>query len=379
MIEFLKHKKFWLPLVILGALLLLTEGLLRAGWYDRMLSPLSHMGNTVTRIQAFEKFGLDRVHWITLGDSKMDWGIHHGQFREARAEDGINHLRFSLAGSNFLATHTAAEWSLDHLPQLQGIMLGMYEHEFVNLGNTKKEFKITWPFKAYWQLENFDYFKNASDTEIWLNQWALHNYAGDIKDWVLNPLKRQRMHEHHDSKWMKQLDYQRDMSGDLCAYDLSSLSACIDSASRFKNLRQVPHVFVPSYKNCSNRRAKNRLKNQQWATAKADLAPHQAKWQYLFDHILQQQKQLTLLLLPENEFFDYMAKPSNANQLVEALISEYQHNPNFKVIDLRDLFANEQQCQFYYDTLHFNNGGIQRVTQALIDAFRSQDPAPGVR
>ncbi|WP_223789090.1 hypothetical protein [Marinicella meishanensis] len=369
MIEFLKHKKFWLPLVILSALLLMIEGMLRAGWYDRMLSPLSHMGNTVTRLNAFERFGLKRIHWVTLGDSKMDWGIDHGQLRDARAERDINHLRLSLAGSNFLATHTAAEWSIDHLPELQGIMLGLYEHEFVNLGNTQKEFKITWPFKDYWQFDTFDYFRNASDNDIWLNQMALQNYAGDIKDWVLNPLKRHRQHQHHANKWSEVLDYSRAMSGDLCAHDLSSLASCINSASQFKNLSQVPHEFVPAYKNCSNRRAKARLKKQQWHPVSIDLQPHAEKWRYLFDRILQADKQLTLLLLPENEFFEYMVKPSNIDELVDALLLEYLDHPNFQLIDLRELFAAERQCQFYYDTLHFNNEGIQRVTEALIEAL----------
>jgi len=273
MIDFFKHKKFWLPLIILSGLLVLTELGLRAGWYDRILSPLSHMGNTVYRIQAFDRFGRDQIDWITLGDSKMDWGINHGVFRQAREQNGVNHLRFSLAGSNFLATHTAAEWAIDHLSGLDGIMLGMYEHEFVNMGNTKKEFKITWPFKAYWQLDDFDYFKNASEFELFSNQLAIQNYAGDVKDWLLNPLKRHRMHQHHESKWMEQLNYQRDMTGDLCAYDLSSLSSCVASASQFKSLSQVPHVFVPSYKNCSNRRAKNRLQKQQLKTASIDLQP----------------------------------------------------------------------------------------------------------
>lgn len=372
MIEFLKHKKFWLPLVILMVLLLLIEALLRAGWYDRIVSPLSFMGNTLKRLEAFEKFGMERIDWVTLGDSKMDWGIDHGLLRAARAEDDINHLRFSMPGSNFLSTHSMAEWSLDHLPQLQGILLGLYEHEFIALGNTKKEFKITWPFKEYWRLGQFKYFKKRHMSKLWLSQWAFYNYAGDIKNWLSNPLKRQRMHENRDSQWLKELDFLRDMPGNLCHFDLSSLATCIDSASHFKATNQVPETAVSPYRKCANPKAKKRLMRQQYATKTIDLAPHLTKWRYLFDRILQRQKQLTLLLLPENEFFAYMSKPSNTHELVDGLIKEYQDNPHFKVIDLRDLFAHEQQCLYFRDTLHFNNKGIQRVTQALIAALKQQ-------
>jgi hypothetical protein len=365
MITFFKHRKFWLPIILLIVTAIVLEIFFRSGLYNRFLEPNSLMGNSYNQISVIKKFGFNKVDWVTLGDSKTDWGIDHGALKDAQKKNNTNHFRFSLAGANFMSLQSGAEWSLDYFKNLKGIMVGMYEHEFVRYSNSSKEYKITWPFKYYLDFDRFDYFNNSNFKIDVIQKSALYNYFPDLQDLLTNPVGRLKMIETAGRRWELSINFVRKSNRDLCEFDISNLASCVAMANQFKG-KAIPGGFGTAVKNCRRKTSKNRLKNKKWLTDSINLNPHLKNWTYLFDKILEKDKKLTLLLLPEYEYFEYMGKPSNAYKLVDKLILKYSGNSNFELIDLRYLFNKNNECNYYSDTLHFNSKGVKKVTEAII-------------
>lgn len=305
MIAFFKHKKFWLPIVMLMVTATLFELFFRSGLYNRFLNPNSLMGNAFNQISVINKFGFDNVDWITLGDSKTDWGINHGVLKEAQKNNNINHVRFSLAGSNFMTLHSSIEWSMDNFQNLDGVMLGMYEHEFFRYSNPGKEYKISWPFRDYLDFNQFKYFKKSNFRIDVIQRTALYNYLPDLQNLLTNPIKRFRTIQFTDKNWEQNLDFNIVVDNNLCEFDLSDLPACVALSNQLKD-KIIPSGFGSPVRNCGRQTTKDRLKNKQWQTDPIDFDRYFREWSYLFDEILEHDKKLTLVLLPEYEYFEYM-------------------------------------------------------------------------
>lgn len=369
MLAFFVHKKFWMPIALLLITGIVIELFFRSGLYNRFLSPNSLMGNTFNQISVVKRFGVDDVDWITIGDSKTDWGINHKFLKNERKKDGVNHIRFSLAGSNFMTLQSSTEWSINNFKNLEGIMIGMYEFEFVRHSNFNKEYKISWPFKKYWNFDKFDYFNQSNYKVDVIKKLALSNYHSDFQNLLINPIKRYQMKEAADKRWKKYINFNKKSKVNLCEYDISDLPSCVALGRKFKENKSAKQFGIP-VKNCKRRSSIERLKMKQWLTDPIDLEPHFENWSYLFDQILKQNKKIKLVMLPEYEFFEYMGKPSNAYQLVDMLTLKYSNNKNFSLIDLRELFNVEDECNYYSDVLHFNSKGIQVITDAIVNALR---------
>jgi len=366
-LTFLLHKKFWLPILLLVMLTVAVELVLRSGIYNRWVQPNTLLGHSIHQIKALERFGNTRVHWLTLGDSKVDWGINHRKLKSWQRAKGINHLRLSMPGSNFMTYQTASEWSMDEYPNLQGIFFGLYENELVTHSNPNKEFSITWPFKKYLNFDRFNYFHHTNLANHWFKLTAIYHYLPDIKAFIADLQQRQHLINEASTDWQQAINFNHSVSRDMCEYNLSDLTACIKTAQRLSGLKSLPRGTKTPYRKCSTEQASARVKNQQWRPEAIDLQPHFEQWQYLFNEILKRDKHVILALLPEHPFFGYMSKPSNTNQLVDQLNTSFADHPKFRIIDLRDLFNDQNACEFFTDTIHFNRKGNNRVTAAIID------------
>lgn len=346
----------------------LFELFFRSGLYNRFLNPNSLMGNAFNKIYDIKKFGFNNVDWITVGDSKTDWGINHGELKNAQKNNNTNHVRFSLAGSNYMTIHSSIEWSMDNFINLDGIMLGMYEHEFFRYSNPDKEFKISWPFRKYLDLNRFKYFKNVDAKFNFIQRTALYNYLPDLKDFLVSPIKRFNALESANKNWSNNLNFNINTKNNLCEYDLSSLSACVALANQYKD-KKSPKGFGSPIRNCGRQTTIERLKTKQWKTDPIDFERYFTEWTNLFNKVLNRNKKLTLILLPEYAYYDYMGKPSNAHIFIDNLKSKYADKKNFEIIDLRFLFKENDECAYYSDVVHFNAKGAEKVTSAIINQF----------
>ena len=61
--------------LILLLMVLVIEGVFRLGFYEPLVSPLSHSGRTIALMRSLEDFGKDNIDIITLGDSRAVQGL----------------------------------------------------------------------------------------------------------------------------------------------------------------------------------------------------------------------------------------------------------------------------------------------------------------
>src|SRR5690606_3182738 len=239
MIKFLKHKKFWLPLIIITIILVTVELLLRLNLYNGFVKPDSYLGNSFERVKALNNFGKDKIQWITVGDSRVDWGIDHKKLRHIRKENGINHLRMSFRGASFMAIQATIDWSIENMDSLEGVLVGVSEDKISHRHSYNELYNIAWPFKNY--LNFHDYNSILIDKKQWRFYYslALVTFYKDIKNFISNPVDRYMEIKKFGSKeTAKVFDYKRANSSNLCSFRLDSIESCIKTAEIFKKSGQ---------------------------------------------------------------------------------------------------------------------------------------------
>ncbi len=371
--SFFKHKKFWLPWVVLLGLFLITEIMLRVGWYDKWVKPESFLGDVTYRLKAIESQGLDQINWITVGDSRVDWGINHQHVAALRQKQGLVHTRMSFGSANFVSIQTTIDWSMANMSSLQGVMLGISENGFAHYSYMNKQYKVAWPFKAFM---DFDNYRPLHPYDEWLRHFyslAWVTYFADIKAFINNPKFRFNRIRYANRKGSIDaiLNFKKEVKDDLCAHPLKTIDDCIQSTRVIDHTVTELDGFSFIHRSCSTPIAKLRAAKNLPVPPVKNQAQLIKNWTTLIDHVLQQNKDFVLLLLPEHESHDYIYKPQNAGIITQQIIAAFDDHPNFKLIDLRDLFADKKSCQYFGDPTHFNNAGIDLVNQALLSALKS--------
>lgn len=361
-----------MPLVVLLVLMLLIEVLLRFGWYDQWVKPKSFLGNALHRMEAIEQVGLDQIDWITVGDSRFDWGLDHGALAAAQQQLQLEHVRMSFESSKFPAIQATTEWSLQHMPNLKGVMLGMTENNFAHYVVLDKQYKVAWPFKEQMDLETYQPLSDGQDGQQWLLQTAWMTYFDDIKAFIKNPLKRFQELKRKPNQ-TELLGFKREMDLNLCAYPLKTLKDCINSTKVVNMKRRENAGFKLTNLACGTQQAIDRAVTNRPMYREPEPDMLIENWTGLIQSVLDQGKLFTLVLLPEHETHQYIIKPANASIIATKVQLNFKDSPNFKVIDLRNLFADQQQCRFFADPLHLNDSGIDRVTQALLQQMSSDE------
>ncbi len=370
MLNFFKHKKFWLPLLVVALLFVVLECLLRTGAYDAYVEPNSYLGNAMQRQQAIDNFGKENIDWITVGNSKIDWGIDHHALAKARKKMGLKHIRLSIESSNFLAIQAVMDWSINNMPNLQGIMVGITETNLAQYSYLTKLYKIIWPFRSALDYQNYQVLAPRQGWLRYFYQLAVVNFAIDLKHYITDPIGRNRRIEHaNKSNVIKVLKFKRHRANDICALPLNDLAACVAAAEIVQKTPGGVEGFELPKRLCSKKSTHYRLNKSLPVAPTSEADRLTENWVKLFEHIISKDKAITLVLLPEHEMHDYMIKPSNAHEITEAILQQLKGNPSFKLIDLRGLFEEVADCEVFADPLHFNNQGIELITQALIDAF----------
>lgn len=372
MLFFFTHKKFWLPILLLLILFIVTEILLRFGWYDRWIKPNSFLGSAIYRMNAISSFGIDQIDWITVGDSRIDWGIDHHAIAELRKEQGLNHVRMSFGSSNFVATQTTIDWSITNMESLDGVMLGLSENAFASLGYLNKQYKVAWPFRDNMDLHNYQPLVPGDHWSKYIYWFAWANYFDDIKAFVNNPLRRFKKYKSISTKHSQDaiLNYRKNSQYNLCAHPLKTIDQCINSTQVIDHKKPELDGFKLINRHCSNLTARHRSFNK-LPVPRADNQEQMIKnWTSLIMSVLNQDKKFILVLLPEHESHNYIFKPSNAGQITKQILNQLIEHPGFKLIDLRRLFNGKENCKFFADPIHLSNLGIDEVNQAVIKALK---------
>ncbi|MEZ5473018.1 MAG: hypothetical protein R3E90_14705 [Marinicella sp.] len=365
MLAFFKHKKFWLPIVYLLLFFSITEILLRLGLYDKWIKPNSFLGNGIYRERAIKKSGLDQIQWISIGNSRFDWGVNQQKLTKELNKIGINYKKMSFESSNFISIQATIGWSIENMKNLEGIILGVSDNELSKLQSFSNQYKIAWPFREHITVKNYQSISESFLLFKYYYSLAWVNYFPDIKSILRNPIKR--MDLINQAKNKNVLTESHHNQKDLCEHDVSTLDQCVTFAQnkRLKTTNSNGYNLLKSL--CSKPLAVTRNQNGNPMPA----TPHKDElienWTELFNLITNQNLQLILVLMPEHEANEYILNPSNSSEIRQAIINNFNNNSHFKVLDLRNVFTNDASCKYFSDPLHFNNKGVNLFTKQLIN------------
>ncbi|TDR23227.1 hypothetical protein C8D91_0087 [Marinicella litoralis] len=354
-------------MIIILLMFLVLELLLRMGVYNPLLKPTSYLGSSYERLAALKDFGLNDIDWITTGDSRIDWGINHEKLRQAQKQRGVNHLRMSFGGADFMVLQSLIDWSIKHMDSLDGVVLGVSEHKLTNNSTFTKLYPIAWPFRESLNFERYNIMPADLKRRRHYYGLAVVNYISDIKDFITNPLDRiKELKKAQQQKPVNIFDYNNKLVGDLCAYSLDSPESCIQTAKQLMNKKPIPSGFKSPVRLCGAPNAKLRINSNRTTAPIKDKRRLINGWRSLIRGVLNKDKKLLFVLLPDHEMYNYLLKPKNAHQITKQIIAPFKSNPNFMLLDLREFIPQQEQCKYYNDPLHLNDKGGRLLTKKVI-------------
>lgn len=365
-----------MPLVIVFIMAVLLDVIFRLGYWNDFIKPKSYLGNAIYREKAIKDFGLENIHWITIGDSRFDWGIEHSRIKNTQKRNGLNHLRMSFESSNFMAIQTTIEWSIANMPNLKGILIGVSEDGFSHYSAATNQYKVAWPFRSFIKYNKYQYFDFKSHLYSYFTRYGMSVYFNDLRFFLRNIVKRFKdINDFINNDFHNIFEFNRNMQGNICQYQLDDLKDCILTAKELhkkKTKLKGAENFI--YKVCYNSQSST-LPNEKFiptqlsSQEKEDLSN---QWVSLFSIINQKNIELKLVYLPDHDIFDYAIKSNNAHEVSNKIINHVGMLKNTEILDLSKEFKTKnkfQSCQLYKDPLHFNNIGKSLITEKIINRF----------
>jgi len=374
--QFLLSKKFWLPWAMLLVLGCVLEGSARVGWLDGFISPKTYIGKAVFRYRALQNFGFENVNMISLGDSSLDWGLDHGEIKAKlfKAQQK-NYIRFTFEQSGFLAIQSTAEWAIDHLPNLEHIVIG-FDGRKIEPKGTARQIMVAMPFNQHLDFDSYHYAELEKPWLKWLRHLDLYWYFDEIQRWFEDPLRIKRARDKFlANDWPKIWEKRHVRTTNVCSYNTDSLKSCYQTMLQLKAKKQKKTHFEETLiKRCSSRYARLQIINPH---AGRKLTPEEQalwteNWLTLFKKITDNDIKLTVLLLPESHINTVLNTPKNAAEFIDQLMYQTRQLGQAKVVDLRELFTqnpDQQPCEYFNDFMHYNNEGLELLTAQFLQAI----------
>ena len=362
-----------MPLAFILILASSLEASIRIGFWDKYLKPSSFLGYAMNRFYALKEFGLDNVHWITLGDSTTDWGINHELIFKNQKKYKLNHLRMSFPQSSLFTYQTASAWSMANMSNLKGIMLGVSDYKLSRFSSPDRHLSISWPFRQFADYDSYQYTEGHNDflSRI-LSNFSLFTYFPNIKDFLNNPVLRfkeisSNSQQSHPGIFL----YNRSSTNNLCDHQVNTLGECITAA---KQIMRSGKKMTPAEKRivkyCASSSAQFRQAHPKYKPKipEEQILAVTKNWIQLFDYLAKQPIQIKLLLLPEHPFNSYYLKYKGNTEMVTKIIHHAKKFDNIQILDLRTLFhpPSYNTCEYYIDFAHFNNNGNEIITDKVI-------------
>ncbi len=372
MLNFFKNVKFWGPFVIVAVIFLLMELVLRKGVWDERIEPNSYLGNGVNHAKAIKNYGLDKPNWVSIGNSVLDWGLDHQAIRSALVKKKIDYVRMSMGSSKFPAMQMTAEWSVENMSNLDGVIIGSSESA---LGNfyMATQYKIAWPFTDAYDNKKYNYDFRNSPLELFYQKLALFVYFDDIKDYFLNYSKRSKRHTLNPDI-DEILNTNKPMSKDVCGYELADLSECIETANQIRLKNSINYTEREIIKRCPVKTSLRKLKLNSLSYKINDTLVETfiQNWTTLFTSISQKGVAVKFFILPEHPILQYTTKPRGMHKILNKLLKNLNELDNVTVYDMRNLFSNHpslEVCKLFNDSLHLSNAGKDILTKELLSSF----------
>ncbi|WP_154224041.1 hypothetical protein [Marinicella rhabdoformis] len=370
MIKFLLNKKFWAPIIVLLVFFILSEYLLSFGYWDKLIKPKSYLGNAIHREKAVKAFGLEKIDWITVGDSRFDWGINHGKLRKERMKAGENVLRMSFEGADYFSMQATVNWSIENMPNLKGVLIGVNKSSFINSTVSERSLLVAWPFLNDSDLVLYQSMSMKKNLKRYFYSFAWFAFFNDIKDFLKDPFLRvEKLKKHSYSSHLDTLDYNRNRTQNTCKYDLSSMETCVMEANRLKNkdtkLTYVDRLIIRACEKGSNQA---RLQGPVKYLPKAKKLTVRNNWNDLVNSTTSKGVAIKFVILPSHSMFTYRLGTLEDFDFMMDVLKSFKSNTKVEVHDLSQSFSEAKggECEYYKDPTHYSNLGKTVLTQNLI-------------
>jgi hypothetical protein len=352
---FLKHPKFWLPILVLLAI----EGVFRLGIWEPVARPDSFAGTSVALILATEEFGPERVGRVTLGDSRSLMGFDHRRLlADSLDQERPAHLGLSLPGSHLATLKVESRWAIGTFPTLETMVVGLAPSILNRTRNGYYEIGVVEPFRQLGDgLSLVSHFPPQTGNPRSLGALsAFMAYRDDVFQAIRQPrLRFAAVSAARRRPADDRLGFQTKRTNDLCEFDLSSFEACQRELRSLQAGGQGGEPVARSLaRNCQ---APNQIDGAVRERARVAWLEWIAS--------TGSQTELVIVLMPEHSL---LSQPEDLT-IAREMLNDLHQSGSIRLLDLFDAFTtgDQPQCAYYTDLLHANSLGMTLLTDRLVE------------
>ncbi len=360
-------------MVVVALLFFVMELVLRSGLWDSKIKPRSYLGHGVYRAHAIQAYGLEKINWVTVGNSVLDWGLNHRKVRTALKAEGIEYARMTMGSSKFPVVQMVADWSVEQMEQLDGLVVGASASALGSY-QLSTQYKVSWPFLDAYDADKYQYDVANAPLKNFYQKLALFVYFDDIKDYFLNFKKRTGKVDKNYAEVDRILNFNVKKSGNVCGYEITNLQDCVKTANQLRKKSKTTRFEREIIGRCPAKLSRKQLKSGTLSgqLSEANIALYAQNWSNLILNLADQSKQVKFFVLPEHPLVQFTTKPRGMDEVMNRVLQTISPSKWVQVHDLRPLFSAHQkfrQCELFSDGIHLNDEGKMILTDYLIDSF----------
>ncbi len=362
--------KLGLRLLLVLCCIVLLELAFRFGAWEIFVRPESNAGQSIRLKESVKTLGAGNLEFITLGDSRTVYGIEHQRVADAAKTLGFNHANLSLAGSHWMTINSIVEWVTGRGAHLKGTLIAMSNSSFVYTGNGYYEIGSTAPFMSSWDTAKLSTAVPFDKKEMGTYgvYSALFQYREDIQNLLMQPCMRLREKHAYASQGIAALSYSVKTSANMCSVPTSTIANCAAAIAT-----KPSDVTVINHCKAELAQSKSQLDWRNWQTPGA--VPHLAALAKLRQSELRSmnvKKPILLVLMPEVKLRSDALNPKGIDEFVRATLQPLVDDGTIVLHDYTRFFDDDVngECSVFWDLLHQNTLGQQRLTDALIPVIR---------
>ena len=362
----MRYLKFLTPLI----LVILVDILFQLGAWERMATPESHAGMSITKKLALEDQAFSHIDFVTVGSSRPVYGIDHALLASTTATHGYVHANLSVAGMHWMSMGVTTDWLATHHPEIRGGVIAVSAQDFLAPGNGTYELGIAYPFHTFreipWMREHVPF--DWHDPATYGLYSALFEYHEDIQDYVRHPSRRKELLAYFRSHSPAQvLTGNTDETADLCAAHVQKLSDC----TSFADLSPTADAKLGQQCKLMQTAASDRNDLRPLL----DRQPLTEQLQKTRDLVRAQLRALNwttppvIVLMPMHTIWLKEAMPAGAHEWALSILAPLVSEGKIRLLDYTDLFNGTDglsECGTFFDFYHNNVSGRQRLMQRLM-------------
>lgn len=350
-------------------LVLLIEGLFRAGAWEHWASPDSHAGVSIQRKRALDDPAYRHIDFVTLGSSRPEYGLDHEVLAKLARDRGFVHVNLTMPGSHWLTIDVLTDWLARHRPDIRGGLIALSVQDFLYGGNGAYELGIAYPFH---QLGDISAMRahvpfDRNDPATWGTFSALLQYREDVQDYLRHPSDRGvALRWSRGRSATELLGSNAHRSETMCDVGLDTLAAC-DRAESLSDERGEGLK-----RQCQQLRggAKDRLDLRQMMQ-QPELPLFLRTTRDLVQARLRKlhwQTPPVVVLMPVPRVWLDQVSPAGLHEWALSVLQPLADAGTIQLIDATNALerANSTDCALFFDFYHQNDAGRDRLMTTLL-------------